>query len=83
MLRLTKLDGSVVYLNDQNIQWIEAIPDTAVTFIGGARILVREKIEQVLELLGAPTAPQSEPKRGAQASRNSMGAQETSLHEDP
>ena len=51
MLRLTKLDGSVVYLNDQNIQWMEAMPDTSITFLGGARILVREKIEEVLALL--------------------------------
>ena len=56
MLRLTKLDGSVVYLNDQNIQWIEAIPDTAITFLGGARILVREKIDEVLVLLGEGNA---------------------------
>ena len=51
MIQLTKLDGATIYLNEKNIQWIEALPDTAITFLGGARVLVREKVEEVLNVI--------------------------------
>ena len=52
MIRVTKLDGNNVLINELNIQWIESLPDTSVIFIGGARLLVREKPEEIARLLG-------------------------------
>lgn len=51
MIQLTKLDGSSVYVNEANIQWMEALPDTAITFLGGARVIVRESVDAVISLM--------------------------------
>ncbi|MFZ9519605.1 MAG: flagellar FlbD family protein [Silvanigrellaceae bacterium] len=42
MIEVTKLDGSKLFVNEMNIQWIESLPDTAITFLGGARVIVRD-----------------------------------------
>jgi flagellar protein FlbD len=47
MIQVTRLDGALVYINETNIQWIEKLPDTAVTFLSGARILVKETPEEI------------------------------------
>jgi flagellar protein FlbD len=48
MIQLTRLDGKAIFLNTANIQWIETLPDTTITILSGARIIVREKIEDIL-----------------------------------
>jgi len=48
MIQLTRLDGKAIFLNTTNIQWIETLPDTTITILSGARIIVREKIEDIL-----------------------------------
>lgn len=47
MIQVTRLDGAVVFINETNIQWIEKLPDTAITFLSGARILVRDTPEDI------------------------------------
>ncbi|BBH53200.1 flagellar FlbD family protein [Fluviispira sanaruensis] len=49
MIRVTRLDGSDVYINENNIQWMENLPDTTITFLNGARLLVRERIVDIVE----------------------------------
>jgi flagellar protein FlbD len=51
MVKFTKLGGESIYLNEFNIQWIEEIPDVCITLLGGARVIVREKISEVLDIL--------------------------------
>jgi flagellar protein FlbD len=51
MIKLTKLGGGDIVVNVMNIQWIEEIPDVSITVLGGARILVREKLPEVLQLI--------------------------------
>ncbi len=51
MIKLTRLDGSDIYLNHLNIQWIETNPDTTITVINGARIIVKENLATVLQLI--------------------------------
>lgn len=53
MIKVTRLDGSPLYVNERNIQWIEVLPDTAITFIAGSRVLVRENVDDILELIRA------------------------------
>jgi flagellar protein FlbD len=48
MICVTRLDGAQLYINEQNIQWIEVLPDTAITFVAGARLLVRDKPDELL-----------------------------------
>ena len=51
MIKVTRLDGEQVYINERNIQWVESLPDTAITFLGGARLLVREKPDELMALI--------------------------------
>lgn len=48
MIEVTKLDGSRLFINEMNIQWIEQLPDTAITFLGGARVVVRDTPEDIV-----------------------------------
>jgi flagellar protein FlbD len=47
MIRLTRLNGSEVYVNALLIEKIEATPDTVITLTTGNRLIVREKPEQI------------------------------------
>lgn len=51
MIKLTRLDGTEVFVNKDNIQWIECLPDTTITFLNGVRIIVREKVDEVLKII--------------------------------
>jgi flagellar protein FlbD len=51
MIKVTRLDGTPLFVNERNIQWIEVLPDTAITFIAGSRVIVREKVDDVLQLI--------------------------------
>lgn len=49
MVALTKLNGASFYLNPHQIEFIECVPDTTITMLSGKRIVVREKIEELLK----------------------------------
>lgn len=49
MIKLTKLDGSEMYLNPDQIEIIEETPDTHITLLNGNRYLVREKIRVIVD----------------------------------
>lgn len=49
MLKLTKLDQRLVAINPTLVAWLEETPDTVLVMVGGQRIIVREKVEQVIE----------------------------------
>lgn len=51
MIKLTRLDGKEIFLNKNNIQWVESLPDTTITILSGARIIVREKMDEVLKII--------------------------------
>ena len=48
MIRVTKLNGEVFYVNPYEIEFIEETPDTVVSLKSGKKVLVREKAEQVI-----------------------------------
>jgi flagellar protein FlbD len=62
MIKVTRLDGAPLYLNERNIQWIEVLPDTAITFLAGSRVIVREKMEEILELIRQAETLRKEPQ---------------------
>jgi uncharacterized protein YlzI (FlbEa/FlbD family) len=37
-----------MYINPFHILWLESLPDTSVTFLGGARLLLREPLDELL-----------------------------------
>lgn len=49
MIKLTRLDGSEMYLNPDLIELIEESPDTHITLLNGNRFLVLEKTVVITE----------------------------------
>ncbi len=48
MIRVTKFDGSLVVLNAEVIQSVEATPDTLITLTTGIQFLVKDKVDEVV-----------------------------------
>lgn len=53
MILLTRFDGTEVVVNSDLIVTVEKIPDTVVTLTTGDRIMVRERVEEVVERAAA------------------------------
>lgn len=49
MIQVTRLDGKPLMLNAEWIQSVETTPDTLITLTTGAKIIVRESVEQVVD----------------------------------
>ncbi|MCS7236817.1 MAG: flagellar FlbD family protein [Thermoguttaceae bacterium] len=48
MIRLTRLGGQEFLLNAELIRYVEECPDTIITLTTGDRVIVREKMDEVL-----------------------------------
>jgi flagellar protein FlbD len=48
MLKLTRLDHRTVAINPTLIAWLEETPDTVICMTSGQRIMVREKVDEVI-----------------------------------
>lgn len=53
MLQLTRLSGPVFALNPDLIERAEATPDTVVTLVNGSKYVIRESLDELLELVRA------------------------------
>jgi flagellar protein FlbD len=51
VLMLTKLDTRKILVNVQNIQLVEANPDTVIILGGGKKLLVKESLEEIYNML--------------------------------
>ncbi|TGB00472.1 flagellar protein FlbD [Sporolactobacillus shoreae] len=51
MIQLTRFNGQTFVLNAFLIEQIEALPDTTVTLTTGKKIVVRETVDQVTQLV--------------------------------
>ncbi|MFO7707974.1 MAG: flagellar FlbD family protein [Desulfobacterales bacterium] len=49
MIKVTRLNNSVLRINAENIQSVEANPDTVITFVNRDRLLVKEPVEEVAQ----------------------------------
>lgn len=49
MIRLTRLDGSELYLNEDLIELVEETPDTHITLLNGNRYVVHESASTLIE----------------------------------
>jgi flagellar protein FlbD len=49
MIRLTRLNGQQITVNSDLIKLVESNPDTVITLIGGDKVLVHERPEEVIE----------------------------------
>lgn len=53
MLQLTRLSGPVFALNPDLIERAEATPDTVVTLVNGSKYVIRESLDELVELIQA------------------------------
>ena len=74
MIMLTRLDGNPVCVNEINVLWVEALPDTSVMLVGGTRMLVRESVSEVKNLIDGRAAIVAEPPAANQSDGASMGS---------
>ena len=50
MIRLTRLNDRPLVVNAELIKFVEATPDTVITLREGEKILVKESVQQVVDL---------------------------------
>lgn len=50
MIPVTRLDGSPLVVNVDQIAWIEGLPDTVISLMNGEKLLVQETPEMLIEL---------------------------------
>ncbi len=48
MIKVTKLNQSVLYVNADLIEFIEETPDTVLTLTTGVRLVVEERAQEVI-----------------------------------
>lgn len=51
MIKLTRLNGTVILINESFIEIAEETPDTVITMENGHRYLVQEKIDDILTMI--------------------------------
>lgn len=65
MIILTRINGSRLFVNPDSILWMETTPDTSITFLNGVKIIVKETLEEVLNIIknqnSSTTTSQAEP----------------------
>ena len=49
MIKLTRLNNSVIVVNSDLIEYVEAIPDTIITLTTGQKLMVKETVDEVIE----------------------------------
>lgn len=47
MIKVTRLNDSVMVINVEKIQSVQSTPDTVITFTNHDRIMVKEQLEEV------------------------------------
>lgn len=48
MIKLTRLNGLVFYLDAEKVESLEATPDTVITLVGGKTVMVKERVDMVV-----------------------------------
>ena len=51
MIYLTRLNDSRIVINSDLIEFVEAIPDTIVTLTTGQKLMVRESVDEVVDMV--------------------------------
>lgn len=49
MIKVTTLNNSHIVLNAEQIEKIETVPETVITFVSGKKYLVKDSLDEVLE----------------------------------
>ncbi len=49
MIKLTRLNGEIIYLNYLQVQYMESIPETKIKMVNGDFYLVKDSVESVIQ----------------------------------
>lgn len=49
MIKLTGLNNKELYINAENIEKLEAVPESLITLMNGNKYLVHESIEEIID----------------------------------
>lgn len=49
MIHVTKLNGTPLIVNCDQIAWVEYVPDTVVSLMNGEKLIVRESPDTIVE----------------------------------
>ena len=49
MISLTRMNGTVFFLNPDLIQTVEATPDTVITLLSGTKFIVKDHPQEIAE----------------------------------
>jgi flagellar protein FlbD len=49
MIKLTRLNGSEFWVNQDHIQFLEKVPETMISLTDGKKITVKESTEELIE----------------------------------
>jgi flagellar protein FlbD len=71
MIPVTRLDGTPMIVNTDQIAWVEYIPDTVISLMNGEKLIVRESPEVIVDRVrefrraafGAPPRPHVQSSR--------------------
>ena len=50
MIAVTRLNGKKFVVNAEQIRYVESTPDTMITLMNGDKIMVKEPLEEVVNL---------------------------------
>ncbi len=48
MIKVTRLNGQEFYVNAELVEFIEATPDTVVTLTTGAKLVLKDQVEDLI-----------------------------------
>lgn len=51
MVTLTKMNNSLITVNEDLIESIEETPDTVITFTTGKKLIVKENIHEIVSMI--------------------------------
>jgi flagellar protein FlbD len=49
VIRVTRLNGSVFFVNAEMVEFVEATPDTVMTLTDGTKLVVRESPDAIVK----------------------------------
>lgn len=49
MIKVTKLNGDIIYINSNLIEFIEETPDTMMTLTTGKKIILKDRVEDIID----------------------------------
>jgi flagellar protein FlbD len=64
MIKVTRLNDSVMVINVEKIQSVQSTPDTVITFTNHDRIMVKEQLEEVSQRIVEYRRTVNQPSRG-------------------